>query len=564
MGNVHRLSPDVIKQIAAGEVIERPASAVKELIENAIDAGATDIDVYIRLGGKKYIKVVDNGSGILSEDVPLIFEKHTTSKIYAPEDLHSIITLGFRGEALNAIAYASRRVVLTTKHIDESVGSRVVVEDGKIKDLSMVARTDGTTVEIFDLFERLPARRKFLKSIGYETRKITEVVFRYIFAYPEKTFALYVDDKPKIVMLGKEPIDFYYAYTKRKPDDTRVLSVEQEQASGNMWLFFDSMNYQPFTFISINGRPVVSGSIYALVKAIIKDRYGSELPPSVVLWLWLPPHTIDPNIHPAKLEVDIKDKTLVKHLMLSMLNEKNDTDYTKYTDRNPQQVNEQKQISDITSRVNTISASNIKSSRHNPSVIKLFSPSEEQKQISEGSYEELPQIIDVIDNTFVVYRFKGQLKVADQHALMEGILFSVLWKQKDKYIQPLTVPWHYEVRDPEDVVEKLSMLGFEATVLSENTVAIRAVPSILSLRIWNRELMGQLIADIDTSNISKDKIADVACKLSIKAGDRPSPQFLQTLIKIGEEYPEYRYDPHGRPAVIVLDTPLLEKIFKRK
>ncbi|NOZ91848.1 MAG: hypothetical protein GXO59_01095 [Dictyoglomi bacterium] len=564
MGSVRKLSPDIIKQIAAGEVIERPASAVKELIENAIDAGATDIQVYIKSGGKEYIKVVDDGSGILRDDVPLIFEKHTTSKIYEPEDLHSIITLGFRGEALHAIAYAARRVVLTTKHADEDVGSRAVVEDGKLKDISMVSRTDGTTIEVFDLFQRLPARRKFLKSIGYETRKIVDVLFRYVFAYPEKTFSLYVDGKPKIKILGKEPKDFYYAYTKRKPEDVNILSAENDaNISGNMWLFFDSMNYQPFTFISINGRPVVSGSIYALVKAIIRDRFGAEIPPSVVLWLWLPPHVIDPNIHPAKLEVDIKDKTLVKHLLLSMLREER-TVSVSFNDISYQTKDGVKNPTGNISNDNTAIDGKKTSPSRISSVIKMFSPSEEQKQVEKGDYQEIPQIIDVIDNTFVVYRYKGQIKIADQHALMEGILFSILWEHKDKYIQSLTIPWHYEVRNPEEVVEKLSMLGFESTVLSENTVAVRAVPSVLSLRIWNRELMGQLIADIDTSTLSKDKIADVACKLSIKAGDKPSQQFLQTLVKIGEEYPEYRYDPHGRPAVIVLDTPLLEKLFKRK
>lgn len=562
MGRVRILPPDIVKQIAAGEVIERPASAVKELIENSIDAGAMDISVYIKTGGREYIKVIDNGIGIASEDVPLVFQKYTTSKIKDLEDLMSISTLGFRGEALHSIAFASQKVILTTRYLDESMGTKVVVSEGKVKSVHRVARNVGTTVEIFDLFARLPARRKFLKSVGYETRKIMDVIYRYIFAHPDKRFSLYVDEKLKIKIMGNKPENIYYLYVKRKPDSIRVLSHNisniASSASSTIWMFFDPLNAQPFLFITINGRPVVTGNIYGMVKAIFRNFFGAENLPSLALWFWLPPNVVDPNIHPAKLEVDIKDKELIKTLLLSMLEKLSEAE------EHPEEME-----GTTWNTVNIdygINVGNINTdkSKSKSSVVKLFSPSEEQRQVEEDKYSEIPKIIEVIDNTFIVYKYKGQIKVADQHALMEGILFQILWSKKEIYKQPLSVPWQFTVVDPREAVKQLEELGFSATVMSENSIVVRAIPSIMSLRIWNKELMRELISSLGYKPLNRKQIADIACKLSIKAGDNASVQFLQVLIKLGEDFPEYKYDPHGRPAVIALNTDLLKKLFKRK
>ena len=558
MGRVRKLPISVIRQIAAGEVIERPASAVKELLDNAIDANASRIDVEILSGGKEYIKVVDDGIGISSDDAPLVFEKHTTSKIASEEDLHSITYLGFRGEALHSIAVASRKVILTTRYRDEGIGSRVVVEGGAVSSISPIARTVGTTVEIHDLFFSLPARRKFLKSISYETRKVKEVLMRYIFAYPEIRFSLKADGKTLISYTSSDLQTFYYITVKRKPTRIDILSAEEGEGKALMWLFFDTVNYQPFFYITINGRPILSGNIYGIVRGMLKEHFGGEIPPSVSLWLWLPPHLVDPNIHPAKLEVDIKDSSLVRRLLSHMLNSRENKSIS-YEDIGGKERNTEN-LSD------EMSSSLPKSDRESPrgAVIKLFTPSEEEKAINRGEETSFPQIIDVVDKTFVIYRYRGEIKVADQHALMEGILFGLFWKKKGDYIQHLSVPWHYEVRDPDAMKEKLERLGFEVSILSENSIAIRGIPSILTLRIWNRDLMGLLISDVESGSLSKNKIADVACKISIKAGDSASTQFLQALIKLGEEYPEYAYDPHGRPAMITLSGDILAKLFKRK
>ncbi len=558
MGRVKRLPISVIRQIAAGEVIERPSSAVKELIDNAIDAGASRIDVEILSGGKEYIKVVDDGIGIASDDAPLVFEKHTTSKIASEEDLHSITSLGFRGEALHSIAVASRKVILTTRHRDEEIGTRVVVEGGSVSSISLIARTVGTTIEIHDLFFSLPARRKFLKSISYETRKIKEILIRYIFAYPEIRFSLKADGKVLISYTSSDPQTFYHIATRRKPTEVDVLSAEEGEGRSLMWLFFDTVNYQPFLYITINGRPVISGNIYGIVRGMLKEYFGGEIPPSASLWLWLPPHLVDPNIHPAKLEVDIKDSSYVRRLLSRMLNSREDmkVSYGEISEKEE----DTRDFSDEISSQHSKEGSEVPRG----SVIKLFTPSEEEKAINRGEETSFPQIIDVVDKTFVIYKYRGDVKIADQHALMEGILFNLFWRKKGNYIQSLSIPWHYEVRDPEDMKEKLERLGFEVSILSENSIAVRGIPSILTLRIWNKDLMGLLISDVENSSLSKNKIADVACKISIKAGDSASTQFLQALIKLGEEYPEYAYDPHGRPAIITLSGDILAKLFKRK
>ena len=147
---------------------------------------------------------------------------------------------------------------------------------------------------------------------------------------------------------------------------------------------------------------------------------------------------------------------------------------------------------------------------------------------------------------------------------MEGILFRILWSQKENYKQPLSIPWQFTVVNPYEVVKQLEELGFSATIMSANSIVIRAIPSIMSLRIWNKELMGELISSLSEKPLNRKQVADIACKLSIKAGDNASVQFLQVLIKLGEDFPEYKYDPHGRPAVIALDSELLKKLFKRK
>ena len=314
MGSIVLLDELTINKIAAGEVVDRPASIVKELIENAIDAKATNINIEIKNGGIKYIKITDNGVGFASDDVELAFERHATSKIRKEEDLSAITSMGFRGEALASIAAISK-VTLTTKNINENIGTKVQVEAGDIVSKEEVAANTGTIIEIRDVFYNVPARFKFLKKDYTEAGYIEDVVIRIALSNPNVSFKYINNGKVIISTSGNGDLKatIYDIFGKEIYNNVIELNYEYEQIkiSGMIGLPPISRSTRMHQFTYINSRYIKDKTLNSAIDRACEQKYAINKFPFIVLNVSLNPSHIDVNVHPAKLEVKFDDEAKV-------------------------------------------------------------------------------------------------------------------------------------------------------------------------------------------------------------------------------------------------------------
>ena len=307
MGNIQVLDLQTAQSIAAGEVVERPASVIKELCENSLDAGADRLSLYIEQGGKKSIRVTDNGSGMSAEDAIMAFEEHATSKIRQITDLDELITLGFRGEALPTIA-AVAKVTLQTRRPEDAVGTRVVIEGGKLIERGEVHCNAGTTLEVRDLFYNTPARFKFLKKDQTEAQRITEVVQEIALARPDVSLFLEYEGKEVLHTPGDNQLlsAIYAVFGQQLAKAMVPLLPRQDSmvhATGYLCLPEEARKSRNWQMFYVNGRPIKS----PLLTRALEDGYKSTMMtgrfPAAVLQLWLPMNLVDVNVHPRKLEV---------------------------------------------------------------------------------------------------------------------------------------------------------------------------------------------------------------------------------------------------------------------
>mgnify|MGYP000835155219 FL=1 len=333
MGNIVLLDEHTVNKIAAGEVVDRPASIVKELVENAIDAKATSITVEIRNGGIKYIRVQDNGKGFASDDVEMAFERHATSKIRKEEDLASITSMGFRGEALASIAAISK-VSLISKNENEDIGTKAFVDAGTIKFVEPSASTQGTKIEIFDVFYNVPARYKFLKKDSTEAGYIEDVVRRMALSNPSISFKYINNSKTVLQTSGKSDLkSVIYDIFGREIYDN-VIPVEYEynsmSVSGVIGLPKISRSTRMHQFTFVNSRYIKDKTINAALDRACSEKYAINKFPFCVINLCMSPNHLDVNVHPAKLEVKFEDETsvfdVVYHAVIQAIENKNRED----------------------------------------------------------------------------------------------------------------------------------------------------------------------------------------------------------------------------------------------
>lgn len=314
MGDIVLLDEQTINKIAAGEVVDRPASIVKELVENSIDAKATSVTVEIRKGGISYIKIMDNGVGFKSDDIELAFERHATSKIRKEEDLQSITSMGFRGEALASVAAVSK-ISLTTKNINEEIGTKVRVESGEIKNRQEVPCITGTTIEIFDVFYNVPARFKFLKKDYTEAGYIEDVMTRLALSYPQVSFKYINNGKVTIQTSGNGNLhDAIYdvfgkeIYNSVVPIDYEINDMKVFGMIGKPSISRSTRMHQ-FTFL--NNRYIKDKTISSAIDRACEEKYAISKHAFIVLNIYMSPAQIDVNVHPAKLEVKFADESKI-------------------------------------------------------------------------------------------------------------------------------------------------------------------------------------------------------------------------------------------------------------
>ncbi len=572
-------------RIAAGEVIERPANVVKELIENSLDAGADEIRIEIREGGRRQISVSDNGHGIPAAQVGLAFEPHATSKITSASDLERVATLGFRGEALTSIAAVSQ-VTLLTRAAPEETGTRVRLEGGRIVHQEMIGAPPGTSVAVENLFHALPARLKFLRTEATESARIRSVVTRYALAYPEVRFALVHGGREVFrsdgtgrtsalrAVFGSEAAAEMLvlgAEVGAEVGDSSAEMVEPEEALASGGSIEVTGYASPphlhratrrHITLLVNGRWVQDSSLtYAVVQA-----YHTLLPtgrfPLAVIIVAMPPEQIDCNVHPSKTEVRFRDPRAVFSAVQRVVRRAvvggapvprlglADGSRSYYSPERTAQVTS------------------------GPALVARPGPPVERPL--EERQEALPvlRVLGQIGRTYILAEGPDGLYLIDQHAAHERVMYERMRdQQRAPGVQKLLSPQQVRIR-PEEMAElersvgEFSKLGFEIEPFGSDTALVRALPEGIAASDVGELVAGVLDEALAGGNLLEDAFEErliraVCKKATIKGGQRLSHEEMTELIRALEDAQSPRTCPHGRPTMIVLTFRELEASFGR-
>ncbi len=599
---IRLLSPDVASQIAAGEVIERPASVVKELLENSLDAGARSVTIAVEEAGKKLIEVADDGSGIPSDELELAVSRHATSKLVRSDELFSISTLGFRGEALASIGSVSR-LTITSRVQNEKEGARLRVEGGTTGRLTKVGTTVGTTVRVEDLFFNVPARLKFLKSDTTERRATDSLVTRYALAYPEKRFKL--SDGKNIVLQTSGDGDRRAILAALYGVDVakQMLEIQAAEEGFKLTGFISPTsltrsNRKEITFF-INGRWVHDISLStALLQAyhtlLMVGRY-----PLTALFLAIPPEEVDVNVHPAKAEVRFRNPDKVfsfvqrsaRRALLAYSPVPNvapslwGTTRTIPTEQ-PRNAGLDWAIGHdevpVSSSQSSVSSDQLSvDSREAESVNRESGIGSREAEIvnrkSEMGNIPLLRLVGQIGATYLVAEGPDGLYLIDQHAAHERVLFEKLMTQhamknipSQALLSPVavTIPPH-SANLLTTNLPTLQHLGFDVEEFGPNTFQVRAMPALFMGSDPSAALHA-LVEDFEEDesplqNEIEAKIAARVCKrMAVKAGQALSNEEQRALLNDLEACDSPRTCPHGRPTMIHLSVDMLERQFGRR
>lgn len=589
---VIRLPESVINQIAAGEVIERPASIVKELVENAIDAGASRIDIVTGSGGKTLIRVIDDGSGMSREDLELATQRHCTSKL--AEDLLDIRTLGFRGEALPSIGAASN-LSITSRHCHSADGAwRVSVRHGMAAPSEPAALAKGTVVEVCDLFSNIPARLKFLKTDQAEANAISEIVKRIAIAFPAIRFSLSGS--------GRSTTD--YAATDRCGRIGQVLGREFTQNAlqidasreglhlgGLAGLPTYNRGNGQHQFFYVNGRPVRDKVLIGAMRGAYADFLARDRHPVAVLFLELEPRQVDVNVHPAKADVRFRDSGLVRGLIVGALREAIGKTVARGSGERTQSLAESFR-SGAHSRYAAPSGQNWPVSPNTPVTGEAYGFREDQavfnaslpsgnvatEAVGEQSRPNYPlgAARAQIHKNYIVSQTEDGLVIVDQHAAHERIVYESLKKAMDSGIasQILLMP---EIVDlpPEDVNrliqhgDELATCGLVMEAFGPGAIAVREVPAMLGevdVVGLVRDLADE-IAEWESAAGLKERLehvaATMACHGSVRSGRLLKAEEMNALLRSIESTPNSAQCNHGRPTFIKLSLKDIERLFGR-
>jgi len=565
------LSEDVASQIAAGEVVERPASVIKELMENALDAGAHFIKIRVEQAGRKLMEISDDGAGISMDDLPLAVARHATSKLSSAEDLFHIRSLGFRGEALASIGSVSRMTVVSRVRQSE-FGARIQIEGGKNRSVERIGVPPGTVVRVEDLFYNVPARLKFLKSDMTERGQINGLVTRYALAYPMVRFELSMDGKSMIHTNGNGDRREILAQLYGLDVARQMLEVsldEDIQINGFISpVALTRSNRREITFF-INGRWVqetalVSALMQAYHSLLMVGRY-----PMAVLFLQLDPEEVDVNVHPAKAEVRFRqpDRIFsavqrgVRRALLAYSPVPNVA--TPYWSS---QGFQQKTVDPAWAIAGGIKI-DLASGEPEPAPVN-------QPTLPTGRVPLL-RLIGQVGAAYLVAEGPDGLYLIDQHAAHERVLFEKLINRKQAVHSQALLEPALVVLPPQNTqllekqLEVLSHYGFEVDSFGPNTFRVRAVPSIFT-GIDPAAALRVLIEDFEedeaplANELEERIIARVCKRAAVKAGKVLSSDEQQALLRDLEGCQSPRTCPHGRPTMIHLSVDLLERQFGRR
>ncbi len=550
------LATEVASKIAAGEVIERPASVVKELIENSLDAGATQITVEAQGGGVEVMKVSDNGAGIASSELELAFHRHATSKIGDLEDLEKISSLGFRGEALPSLAAVAETEILT-KTSSDTAGSYMHLTKGEVVRKENRARPQGTTVTVHRLFRYVPARLKFLRSSNTENGHIAHLVSQYALAFPEVRFSLIIDKRQSLHTTGNGDLRDVVNELYGGEVAQRMLKIDQEQDMVHITgltsppaLTRSNRNYLSFF---VNRRWVRS----PLLTRATEDAYHGLLMdgqhPVAIINIALPAQELDINVHPAKAQIKFCHEQTVFRCV-------------------------QKAIEGVLDRTPIASAKSLPfaSGSQQWQRPRMIADNEPAFVVSQLPTLELPvmRILGQLASTYVVAEGPDGLYLIDQHAAHERILYDRIlaqWAQKEIEVQGLLQPITIEFSPREEETIRagnqfLTEFGFTIEPFGDRSYLIRTVPALMAGSNIIEMVTGLLdtLASKEGPSPREEKIAEsLACHGAVRAGKQLSSEEMRQLVKQLEQTKQPRTCPHGRPTMIHFSARQLEKEFGR-
>lgn len=573
MAIIHELSTDLRNKIAAGEVVERPASVVKELLENSLDAEASEITIVIEKGGHQLIQVSDNGGGISPEDMNLAVQRYTTSKIESVDDLFNINSLGFRGEALASIASVSEMELASCANGEG--GFAVSIHDGVTGELKPAEPVQGTSIDVRNLFYNTPARKKFLKSQRVEFRQIVAMVRRYGLAYPEVAFKLFHDEK-EILNIQSETLKERIDNLLDPTYSAHLLEVNIVKGDfaisgyvGNLNLIRSRPGEQ---YIYLNRRFIkhrlLNNAVYGAYQSLLKrGEY-----PFYVLNLVQPADQVDVNVHPMKIEVRFKDEWRLYHVLKSAvadsLGDILDTipDFSKMASQFPEFGNGPQQGNLSMPEVETPIQQGLERAK-----MYMETFSEKKETVEDVSTGNIWQIHE----KYIVSQINSGLVIIDQHVAHERVLFEdalTAFEKAPLGAQTLLFPETLEFSADEfsvllDILPNLNKLGFRMQEFGKNTVMVEAIPSEM---VWGnektiiREIMDSFLENKKKySSWQEGLAASYSCHAAVKAGDLLTIQEMQALVNrlFATKHPYYC--PHGRPIIVQLSIEELDKRFER-
>jgi DNA mismatch repair protein MutL len=560
------LDSKVISQIAAGEVVERPASVVKELVENSLDAGATQISVEVAGGGLSLMRVTDNGSGIPAGEVALAFSRYATSKIGSLEDLGSILSLGFRGEALASIA-AVAEVELVTCAPGESSGAYLKVKAGEISGQGSRGRSPGTTVTVTNLFRQVPARLKFLKSRATEASRIANVVSRYALAFPEVRFSLSLDGRVTLRTPGSGQLIDSVAEVYGLEIAQNMLEIKPQgwgspagaaspTVSGMVGSPKVSRASRDYVSLFVNRRWIK----HRLLAWAVEEAYHGLLMvgkhPVAIVNLAISPQEVDINVHPTKTEVKFRDEKTVFNAVQRAVRQ------------TLVELTPVPKISEVASRRPVSSAPRPPLWSQAADEREAVLPQAEAPQTPARSLPVL-RVVGQLLASYIVAEGPGGLYLIDQHAAHERILFEQVkegWSRREIEIQPLLEPLPLEVSPREATVlgshlGKLGEFGFAIEPFGERTFLVRAVPAPLVGQDWRGVI--QELLDGGGGDWDERLAISIACHSAVRAGQVLNIDELREMVRKLEQASLPHSCPHGRPTIIHLSLAQLEREFGR-
>lgn len=600
MSEIKVLSKEVSELIAAGEVIDRPASIIKELLENAIDAGANVITVEIKNGGRTYIRVTDNGKGISKDDLPIAFLRHATSKISVKNDLDSIMTLGFRGEALASICAVSKVDVLT-KRPEEDYGTHYVIEGAVEKTCEECGCPDGTTFVVRDIFYNVPARLKFLKKDVSEGNFAADLVTKLTLSHPEISFKFIKDNKVEILTAGDGKIYSAVYSVYGRDFANSMLEVDYTWQGMHITGFtVKPLSAKPnrrFQNFFVNKRYVKSRACAAALEEAYRNLLMTGKFPACVLYIDIPPNTIDVNVHPTKIEVRFSDEKLMHEAVFFAVknslmkndrpNEMHLENKRNFTDR---------ELFDIPKKDNSVQLK-FAMEEINKAISEISLPEEPEEQSGEAfkfidaqsftkkkpvsviveekePEKPKPVVVGELFKTYVVAQVGDEMILMDKHAAHERYIFEKIKSDAEQletqmFLEPIMVLLSYDEYDALTAnLDKVSQLGFEIEPDVAPTVAVKGVPIILG-DDNPADIISELAKNFIENKLNPqielfdDLYHSIACKAAIKANDTNSGIELQALVNAVYGQENIRYCPHGRPVMITLTKRDIEKQFRR-